>query len=104
MWILHGNDASKTNNFVSFKTFWENSVKISVSTVIPTGKHGYSMAATDDNALAQLLMDAVMNFSKAYTTTQELLQSNTANILAIQEQLQMLCHAAGTIQPPQQQP
>ncbi len=23
-WILHGNNASKTNDFVSFKTFWEN--------------------------------------------------------------------------------
>ncbi len=25
-WILYGNNASKMNDFVSFKTFWENTV------------------------------------------------------------------------------
>jgi hypothetical protein len=40
------------------------------------------MAATNNNALVQLLIDVVLNFGMAYAATQELLQSNTVNILA----------------------
>jgi hypothetical protein len=61
------------------------------------------MAATNNNALAHLLMDAVPNFSTAYAAIQESPWSNAANIVAIQGQLQMLCQAVGTGQPPQQQ-
>jgi hypothetical protein len=104
MWILCDNDASKTNNFVSFKTFWEDAVQIAGFTAVPVSQHGYGTAATYNNALAQSLMDAVSNFGTAYATTQELLQSNTANILAMQGQLQMLCQAVGNGQSPQQQP
>ena len=45
-------------------------------------------------------MDAVSNFGTAYAATQESLQSNTANIMAIQGKLQMLCQAIGNNQPP----
>jgi hypothetical protein len=103
-WILRGNNASKTNAFVSFKTFWENAVQIAAFTTIPASQHGYGMATTNNNALARKLTYAVSNFGTAYATTQELLRSNTANILAMQGQLQMLCQAVGTGQPPQQQP
>jgi hypothetical protein len=104
MWILHGDDTSKTNNFVPLKTFWENAVQIAVLTAIPASQHGYGMAATDDNESAHLLTYVVSNFGMAYAATQESLRSNAANILAIQGQLQMLCQAVGTSQPPQQQP
>ena len=57
------------------------------------------MAATDDDASASLT-DAVSNFGTAYAATQETLRSNTANITAIQGQLQMLCQAVGNGQPP----
>jgi hypothetical protein len=104
MWVLHGNDTSKMNNFVPFKTFWENAVQIAAFTAVLASQHGYGMAATDNNALVHLLMDAVSNFGTAYAVTQESLQSNATNIAAIQGQLQMLCQAVGAGQPPQQQP
>jgi hypothetical protein len=47
------------------------------------------MAATDDNASAHLLMDAVSTFGTAYAATQESFWSNATNIAAIQGQLQM---------------
>ncbi len=100
MWILRGNDASKTNNFVSFKTFWENAVQIAVFTTLPVSQHGYGMAMTNNNASAHSLTDVVSNFITAYNATQESLQSNTTNNLAIQGQLQMLCQAVSTSQPP----
>jgi hypothetical protein len=103
-WILCGNNASKTNDFVFFKTFWENAVQIAAFSAIPVSQHRYGMATTDNDALAHLLMDAVSNFCTVYAAIQESLQSNTANIVAIQGQLQMLCQAVGTSQLPQQQP
>ena len=57
------------------------------------------MAATNEDASASLT-DAVFNFGTAYATTQETHQSNMANIMAIQGQLQMLCQAVGNGQPP----
>jgi hypothetical protein len=78
-WVLYGNYASKTNNFVSFKTFWENAVQIVAFTAVPASQHGYGVAATNDSALMQSLTDAVSNFGTAYAATQELLRSNTAN-------------------------
>jgi hypothetical protein len=103
-WIFCGNDTRKTNDFVSFKTFRENTVQIAAFTAVPASQHGYGMSATDNDALAHLLTDAVSTFVMAYAATQETLQLNAANIAAIQGQLQMLCQAVGTSQPPQQQP
>ncbi len=34
VWILHGNDASKTNDFAAFKSFWENAVQIAAFTSV----------------------------------------------------------------------
>jgi hypothetical protein len=62
------------------------------------------MAATDNNASAHLLRNAVSKFGTAYAATKESLQSKAANILVIQGQLQMLCRSVSTGQPPQQQP
>jgi hypothetical protein len=104
MWILRGNNTSKTNDFVSFKTFWGNAVQIPAFTPFPASQHRYGMAATNDDASAHLHTDAVSTFGMAYATTQESLQSNIANIAAIQGQLQMLCQAAGIGQPPGKQP
>ncbi len=71
-WILRGNEASKMNDFVLFKSFWENAVQIAVFTTIPASQQRYSMAATADNASAHLLTDAVLNFlGTAYAATQE---------------------------------
>jgi hypothetical protein len=39
-WILRGNNASKTNNFVSFKIFWESTVQIAAFTTSPASQHG----------------------------------------------------------------
>ncbi len=39
-WILHGNNASKTNDFAAFKSFWENAVQIVVFTSVPASQHG----------------------------------------------------------------
>jgi rSAM-associated Gly-rich repeat protein len=103
-WILHGNNASKTNDFVFFKTFWENAVQIAAFTAIPASQHGHGMAVTNDNTLAHLLMDALSNFGTASAATQKSLRSNAPNIMAIQRKLQMLCQAVRTGQPPQQQP
>jgi hypothetical protein len=64
-WILWGNNASKMNDFSSFKTFWENAVQVAAFTAIPASQHGYGMAATNDDALVQLLKDAVSNFDTA---------------------------------------
>jgi hypothetical protein len=58
-WVLCGNNARKTNDFVSFKTFWENAVHSAAFTAVPASQHGYGMAATDGDALAHLLTDAV---------------------------------------------
>jgi hypothetical protein len=102
-WILRGNDASKTNDFVSFIIFWENAVKIAAFTDAPASQHVYGMPVTDDDASAHLLTDAVSTFGMAYAATQEILQLNAVNIAAIQEQLQMFYQAVGTGQPPQQQ-
>jgi hypothetical protein len=98
-WILRGADTSKTNDFVSFKTFWENAVQIAAFTAFPASQHEYSMAPTNNNASAHLLTDAVSNFGTAYSATQEPLQFNTTNIAVIRGQLQMLCQAVGTSQP-----
>jgi len=57
------------------------------------------MAATDEDASASLT-DVVFNFGTAYAATEETLRSNTANIIAIQGQLQMLCQAVRNGQPP----
>jgi hypothetical protein len=73
MWILRGKGASKTNDLVSFKTFRGNAVQISAFTTVPASQHGYGMAATNDDALAHLLTDAVSTFGTAYAATQELL-------------------------------
>ncbi len=62
------------------------------------------MSATNDDALAQSLTDAVLNFGTAYAATQESLQLITVNILEMQGQLQMLCQAVGISQPLRQQP
>jgi hypothetical protein len=35
MWILCGNNANKMNDFVSFKTFWDNAVEIAAFTSVP---------------------------------------------------------------------
>jgi hypothetical protein len=98
MWILQGNNANNAIEFATFKSFWENAVQIAAFTSVPASPHGYGMAATNDNAEASLT-DVVSNFGTAYAATQESLQSNTANIMAIQRQLQMLCQAIGNGQP-----
>jgi hypothetical protein len=103
-WILHGNNASQTNDCVSFKTLWENAVRIAAFTAVPASQHGYGMATNDDNSSAQSLKDVVLNFGTAYSHTEVLLRSDTANILIMQGQLQMLCQVVGTGQPLQQQP
>jgi hypothetical protein len=71
-WFLCGNNASKMNSFVSFKTFWKNAVQIAVFTAFPASQHRYGMVVTNKDTLALLLTDAVSNFGMAYTTTQEL--------------------------------
>jgi len=98
-WILRGDDPNNAIEFATFKSFWENAVQIAVFTSVPASQHGYGMAATNEEASASLT-DAVSNFGMAYAATQETLRSNTANITAIQGQLQMLCQAVGNGQPP----
>jgi hypothetical protein len=97
-WILRGNNASKTNDFAAFKSFWENAVQIVAFTSVPASQHRYGMAATNEDTIP--LTDAVSNFGTAYAATQELLRSTTANIAAMQGQIQMLCQAVGAGQPP----
>jgi hypothetical protein len=101
--ILRGNGTSKTNDFASFKFFWENTIQIAAFTNIPANQHGYGMAATNNGASAFLLMHVVLNVGTAYAATQESCQSNASNITTIQGQLQMLCQVVGTSKPPQQQ-
>ncbi len=98
VWILRGNNASKTNNFLAFKSFWENAVQIAAFTSVPASQHGYGISATNEDA--ESLTDAVSNFGTAYAATQESLRSTTANIAAMQGQIQMLCQAIGASQPP----
>ncbi len=68
-WILRGNNASKPNDFVSFKTFWENAVQIAAFTSVPASQHRYGMAATNNDTSANLLTDAVLNFGTVYAAT-----------------------------------
>jgi hypothetical protein len=82
-WILCGNNTRKMNDFFSFKSFWESVVQIAVFTTIPASQHGEGMVATNSEALALLLTDAVSTFGMAYAATQEFLQLNAANIAAI---------------------
>jgi hypothetical protein len=56
-WILCGDDASKTNDFAAFKSFWEIAVPIAAFTSVPASQHGYGMAATNKDA--ESLTDAV---------------------------------------------
>jgi hypothetical protein len=65
-WILHGDGARKMNNFVSFKSFWENAVQIAAFTA---SQHGYGIATMDKDTLAQSLTDVVLNFGTAYIAT-----------------------------------
>jgi hypothetical protein len=98
-WILQGDNAENAIDFAAFKSFWENAVQIAAFTSVLASQHGYSMVATNNDASASLT-DAVSNFGTAYAATQESLRSNTANIMAIQGQLQMLCQAVGNGPPP----
>jgi hypothetical protein len=98
-WILRGDDPNNAIDFAAFKSFWENAVQIAAFTAVPASNHGYGMGLANDDDTASLT-DAVSNFGTAYATTQESLRSNTANINAIQGQLQMLCQALGNGQPP----
>jgi hypothetical protein len=82
---LRGNDASKTNNFAAFKSFWENAVQIAAFTSVPASQHRYGMAATNKDA--ESLTDAMSNFGRAYAITQESLRSTTTNIAAMQGQI-----------------
>jgi hypothetical protein len=70
-WIVHGDGSTKTNNFHSFKSFWENAVQLASCTSVPASHHGYSMAGNNNNASTQSLMDVDTNFWVAYATTQE---------------------------------
>jgi hypothetical protein len=97
-WILHGNNASKTNDFSAFKSLWENAVQIAAFTSVPASQHGYDMATINKDA--ESLTNAVSNFGMAYATTQESLRSTTNNIAAMQGQIQVLCQAIGANQPP----
>jgi hypothetical protein len=98
-WILQGNNPNNAIDFAAFKAFWENAVQIAAFTSVPASQHGYGVAATNNDASASLT-DTVSNFGTAYAATQEALRSNTANIMAIQGQLQMLCQAVGNCLPP----
>ena len=79
-------------DFAAFKSFWENAVQIAAFTSVPASQHGYGMVATNDDTSTSLT-NAVSNFGTVYAATQESLQSNTANIMTIQGQFQMLCQA-----------
>jgi hypothetical protein len=70
-WILCGRNASKRNDFVSFKTFWDNAVQITLFTTVLASQHRYGMAITNNDALAHLLKDAVLTFGMAAAATQE---------------------------------
>jgi hypothetical protein len=59
------------NDFVFFKTFWENTVQIVAFTTVPASQHEYGMAVTNNYASAHSLMDEVLNFGTAYASTQE---------------------------------
>ena len=100
-WILRGDDPNNAIDFAAFKSFWENAVQIAAFTAVPASNHGYGMGMANDEDDTASLTDAVSNFGTAYAATQESLRSNTANITAIQGQLQMLCQALGNGQPPQ---
>jgi hypothetical protein len=99
-WILRGDDPNNAIDFAAFKNFWENAVQIAAFTAVPASNHGYGMGMANDEDDTASLTDAVSNFGTAYAATQESLRSNTANINAIQGQLQMLCQALGNGQPP----
>ena len=100
VWILRGNNPSNAINFAAFKSFWENAVQIAAFTAVPASSHGYGMGLANDDDDTPSLTDAISNFGTAYAATQESLQSNTANINAIQGLLQMLCQALCNGQPP----
>ncbi len=82
VWILRGDNASKTNDFAALKSFWENSVQIAAFISVLASQHGYGMAATNKDT--ESLTDAVSNFGTAYSATQESLRSTTAKIAAMQ--------------------
>jgi hypothetical protein len=101
-WILHGNNATKTNNFTAFRAFWADAVNIASFTATPASSHGYRMAAAKDNSSA--LTDAVSNFRAVYTATQESQRTSNKAINAMQGQIQMLCQALGSHPPPNMMP
>ncbi len=72
-WILCGNDARKMNDFVSFKTFWENAVQTAAFAAVPASQYRYGIAATNNDASAHFLTDAMSNFGTAYTANREFL-------------------------------
>jgi hypothetical protein len=101
-WILHGNNATKTNNFTAFRAFWADAVNIASFTTTPASSHGYGMAAAKDNSSA--LTDAVSNFGAAYPATQESQLTSNKAINAMQGQIQMLCQALGSLPLPNMMP
>jgi hypothetical protein len=101
-WILCGNNATKMNNFTTFRAFWADAVNIASFTATPASSHGYGMAAAKDNSSA--LTDAVYNFGAAYAATQESQHTSNKAINAMQGQIQMLCQALGSHPPPNMMP
>ncbi len=98
-WILCGNDATKTNDFTAFRTFWADAVNTASFTATLASSHGYGMAAAEDNSSA--LTDAVSNFGAAYVATQESQRTSNEAINAMQGQIQMICQVLGSHPPPQ---
>jgi hypothetical protein len=101
-WILRSNDATKTNDFTAFRTFWADSVNIASFTATPASSHGYGKAAAKNNSSA--LTNAVSNFGAAYVATQESQRTNNKAINAMQVQIQMLCQVLCSHPPPNMMP
>jgi hypothetical protein len=76
--------------FDTFKMFWAAKNMLVNQTVIPTGLHGYGMAAMNDDDSIVSYGESIVNFGAAYAATQELVKAQGTTIALVQGQLQVM--------------
>jgi hypothetical protein len=76
--------------FDTFKTFWAAKIMLVNQTAIPTGLHGYGMAAVNNDDSVVSYSKSIANFGAAYAATQELVKAQGTTIASMQGQLQAM--------------
>ena len=103
-WIACKNESPPIREMInSFKEYWANAITLVNQTAAPASRHGYSMAAMDNDTLITSYGESLANFGAAYAATQESMKAQATTMAAMQDQLtniQQFCMAVGQQPPP----